>query len=356
MDRFTAMQTFLTVVDTGSFSNAARRLNVGQPAVSKTIAQLEERLGVKLLVRSTRGLVPTEAGHNFYERARRSVEEAEEADLAARGAGAGLSGKLRIGAAVTFARLHIVPKIPEFLAQILNWQSRSSWTTGTSTWCRRASTSPFACPTPLMVGPHRPPFVSTTLPTSAMRPGRRSPMGDGLIDPLGKTAPGLTKPLIVAVHGDTWNMAHELFLVADVRVAAANTNFGQDENTHGRFPGGGSTVRFTREAGWGNAMRYILTGDHWNAWEAYRMGTVQEVASTPRSALDEAIEIANKIATSGPLGIKASLASAHLAIDPAQANALSALDAQRSTLYRSHDFQEGREAEAEGRQPLYHGN
>jgi enoyl-CoA hydratase len=182
------------------------------------------------------------------------------------------------------------------------------------------------------------------------------PMGDGLVDPLGKTAPGLTKPLIVAVHGDTWNMAHELFLVADVRVAAANTNFGQDENTHRRFPGGGSTVRFTREAGRGNAMRYILTGDHWNAREAYRMGTVQEVVSTPRSALDEAIEIANKIGASGPLGIKASLASAHLAIDPAQANALSALDAQRSTLYRSHDFQEGREAEAEGRRPPYHGN
>lgn len=116
MDRFTAMQSFLTVVDTGSFSNAARRLNVGQPAVSKTIAQLERRLGVKLLVRSTRGLAPTEAGHNFYERAQRSLEEAEEAELAARGAGAGLTGKLRIGAAVTFARLHIVPKIPEFLA------------------------------------------------------------------------------------------------------------------------------------------------------------------------------------------------------------------------------------------------
>lgn len=117
MDRFATMQTFLTVVDTGSFSNAARRLNVGQPAVSKTIAQLERRLGVMLLVRSTRGLAPTEAGLNFYERARRSVEEAEEADLAARGAGAGLSGRLRVCAAVTFARLHIVPKIPEFLAQ-----------------------------------------------------------------------------------------------------------------------------------------------------------------------------------------------------------------------------------------------
>jgi DNA-binding transcriptional LysR family regulator len=117
MDRLTAMQTFLTVVDTGSFSSAARRLNVGQPAVSKTIAQLEGRLGVKLLVRSTRGLAPTESGLNFYERARRSVEEADEADLAARGAGSGLSGKLRVGAAVTFARMHVIPKIPEFLAQ-----------------------------------------------------------------------------------------------------------------------------------------------------------------------------------------------------------------------------------------------
>ena len=78
---------------------------------------MEGRLGVKLLVRSTRGLAPTEAGLNFYERARRSVEEAEEADLAARGAGAGLSGKLRVSAAVTFVRMHVVPKIPEFLAQ-----------------------------------------------------------------------------------------------------------------------------------------------------------------------------------------------------------------------------------------------
>jgi enoyl-CoA hydratase len=182
------------------------------------------------------------------------------------------------------------------------------------------------------------------------------PIGDGLIDPLGKKLPGLTKPLIVAVHGDTWNMAHELFLVADIRVAAENTNFGQDENTHGRFPGGGSTVRFPREAGWANAMRYILTGDHWTAQEAYRMGTVQEVASSAQSALDKAIEIANKIAACGPLGIKASLASAHLAVDAAQADALSALDAQRATLYRSQDFQEGRKAEAERRRPVYHGN
>jgi DNA-binding transcriptional LysR family regulator len=117
MDRLAAMETFVLVVDSGSFSAAARRLNVGQPAVSKLVAQLEDRLGVKLLVRTTRGLTATEAGLNYYERARRSIEEADEAELAARGAGSGLTGRLRISAAVTFARIHLMPHLPEFLAQ-----------------------------------------------------------------------------------------------------------------------------------------------------------------------------------------------------------------------------------------------
>jgi DNA-binding transcriptional LysR family regulator len=117
LDRMAAMEAFVLVVDTGSFSAAARRLRVGQPAVSKSVAQLEARLGVKLLVRSTRGLTPTEAGLNFYERARRSIEEADEAELAARGAGAGLTGKLRVCAGVTFARIHVMPRVPEFLAR-----------------------------------------------------------------------------------------------------------------------------------------------------------------------------------------------------------------------------------------------
>ncbi len=116
MDRLAAMETFVRVVDTGSFSGAARHLRLGQPAISKTVAQLEERLGVKLLIRSTRGLMTTEAGQNFYERAKRIIEDADEADLVARGAGTGLTGRLRICAAVTFARIHIVPRLPEFLA------------------------------------------------------------------------------------------------------------------------------------------------------------------------------------------------------------------------------------------------
>lgn len=117
MDRYQAMATFLRVVDTGSFSAAARQLNVGQPAVSKTIAQLETILQVRLLTRSTHGLSPTEAGQRYYERARVAIQEADEAELAARGAGAGLRGRLRVSAATTFARLHIVPHLPRFLAE-----------------------------------------------------------------------------------------------------------------------------------------------------------------------------------------------------------------------------------------------
>lgn len=117
MDRLAAMETFVRVVETGSFSGAAKQLRLGQPAVSKTIALLEDRLGVRLLLRSTHGLTATEAGRNFYERAKRAIEEAEEAELAARGAGVTLSGRLRVCAPVTFARLQVVPRLPTFLAE-----------------------------------------------------------------------------------------------------------------------------------------------------------------------------------------------------------------------------------------------
>ncbi|MEN3166187.1 LysR family transcriptional regulator [Gluconobacter sp. OJB] len=117
MDRYQAMATFIRVVDTGSFSAAARHLGVGQPAVSKTIAQLEAHLQVSLLIRSTHGLTPTEAGQNFYDRARNAIQETDEAELAAKGAGAALSGRLRVSAATTFARLHIIPELPRFLEE-----------------------------------------------------------------------------------------------------------------------------------------------------------------------------------------------------------------------------------------------
>ena len=116
MDRLAAMEAFVRVIEAGSFSGAAKQLHLGQPAVSKAIAQLEDRLGVRLLLRSTHGSAPTDAGRSFYERAKRAIEEAEEAELTARGAAATLSGRLRVCAAATFARLHVIPRLPTFLA------------------------------------------------------------------------------------------------------------------------------------------------------------------------------------------------------------------------------------------------
>ena len=117
MDRLTALEMFVRVVDTGSFSAVARNQEIGQPAVSKAVVQLEEWLGVSLLMRSTRSVVPTEAGRTFYEHAKRTIEEAHEAVLAARGSAHGLSGKLRVSTSVCFGRLHVIPNLSAFLAE-----------------------------------------------------------------------------------------------------------------------------------------------------------------------------------------------------------------------------------------------
>lgn len=116
MDRLLAMETFVRVVDAGSFSAAAKQLSMGQSGVSKIVAQLEAHLGVTLLLRSTRALQLTEAGERFYERAQRTVREAADAEADARGAATTLSGRLKVTASLCFARLHILPKLPQFLS------------------------------------------------------------------------------------------------------------------------------------------------------------------------------------------------------------------------------------------------
>jgi enoyl-CoA hydratase len=138
-------------------------------------------------------------------------------------------------------------------------------------------------------------------------------------------------------------------------VASADVRFAQDENVHGRFPGGGSTIRFPREAGWGSAMRFMLIGDRWGAQEAYRMGVIQEIAPIPAKALEAGIELAQKIAACGPLSIKTTLESAHRAVDKSEGAAFSELDGQFGGLFGTEDFIEGRRAEAEGRPPVYRG-
>jgi enoyl-CoA hydratase len=177
----------------------------------------------------------------------------------------------------------------------------------------------------------------------------------GTIDILGKATPPSGKPVICVVHGDTWNLGHEIYLACDIRIAAANTEFGQDENAHGRFPGGGATVRFVREAGWGNAMRYMLTGEHWTAEESYRMGITQVIAPTPLAALEAGVAMARKVAAVAPLSTRATLTSARHVTTPMEADALAKTGPTYAALYRTEDFAEGRRAEAEGRPPKFRG-
>jgi enoyl-CoA hydratase len=99
----------------------------------------------------------------------------------------------------------------------------------------------------------------------------------------------------------------------------------------------------------------MLTSDHWGANEARRLGVVQEVTPDRERALQLAIEIAERVARCGPLGIQTTLASAHLAIDRSEDTAFEELSAQFGALFRTQDFVEGRKAEAEGRLPIFVG-
>jgi enoyl-CoA hydratase len=171
---------------------------------------------------------------------------------------------------------------------------------------------------------------------------------------LALTPPVRTKPLVVAVQGGTQYAGHEYFLAADIRVAANDTVFRQAEVTRGSFPGGGATVRFPREAGWANAMRYMLTGDTWGAEEARRIGLVQEV-TPPGKQLDVAVELANKVAAVAPLGARATLASAHQALAAEETTALAAVQPTFANLQKTDDFRENIRAVREGRVPVFRG-
>lgn len=117
MDRLAAMTMFVRVVETGSFSAVARELNTTQPTVSKNVAELEGKLGTKLLTRSTRSLHLTEAGTDYYERCIGILQDVEEAENAASQAHSQARGKVRINTVVAFGRLHIIPLLNDFFIQ-----------------------------------------------------------------------------------------------------------------------------------------------------------------------------------------------------------------------------------------------
>lgn len=115
MDRLHLMSVYVAVVEAEGFAGGARKLHMSPPAVTRAIAALEERLGVKLLNRTTRYVRMTEAGQKYYEDAKRIIALADEADDAALGINAEPRGQLAVTASVLFGRLHVMPGIIEYL-------------------------------------------------------------------------------------------------------------------------------------------------------------------------------------------------------------------------------------------------
>lgn len=117
MDRFQELNAFVEVVKAGGFSAAARRTGDSQSAISKAVGALERRLGVALLHRSTRSVTLTDAGQRYYDRMKPLIDEMDEADGELTSSTLNLSGPIRIAAASTFGRLHVLPLIPELLSR-----------------------------------------------------------------------------------------------------------------------------------------------------------------------------------------------------------------------------------------------
>jgi enoyl-CoA hydratase/carnithine racemase len=168
-------------------------------------------------------------------------------------------------------------------------------------------------------------------------------VGEDGIDPWQVSGQQLTKPVVIAVQGTCLTLGIELILASDIAVAARGTRFGQIEVTRGILPFGGATLRFPRAVGWGNAMRYILTGDLFDAAEAHRIGLVQEVVEDGEQ-FDRALELAERIAAQAPLAVRAALANAKRALRDGDAAAEAELQPALVRLVGSEDARIGMEA------------
>jgi DNA-binding transcriptional LysR family regulator len=115
MDRLAAIEAFVRVAESGSFSKAAERLNSSKSAVSRQVGALEAELGARLIHRTTRALTLTEAGRSYFEQAARILADLAEANASVGQLQAAPRGRLRVSAPMSFGFLHLAPAVPEFL-------------------------------------------------------------------------------------------------------------------------------------------------------------------------------------------------------------------------------------------------
>jgi enoyl-CoA hydratase/carnithine racemase len=183
----------------------------------------------------------------------------------------------------------------------------------------------------------------------------RDPMPAGGRDPW-RLDGAWNKPVIAVAHGRCLTLGIELLLAADIRIAAADARFAQIEVLRGIYPFGGATVRFPCQTGWGNGMRWLLTGDEFDAVEAHRIGLVQEVAPDAAAAVATAMAIAQTIAErAAPLGVRATLRSAQLARAEGDAAAIADLRPEVTRLFGTADAAEGVQSFVERRPARFRG-
>lgn len=178
--------------------------------------------------------------------------------------------------------------------------------------------------------------------------------GEGELDPFDITGDSLTKPVVFATQGICFTCGVEMMLNTDIRVAAKGTRFAQLEVKRGIFACGGATIRLQREIGWGNAQRYLLTGDEWTADQAYQWGLIQELVE-PGEQLNKAMEIAEKIAKAAPLGVQGSLKSSKIAVSEGQEAAKERLFPELRPVMASEDVKEGIQSFLERREAVFKG-
>lgn len=174
-----------------------------------------------------------------------------------------------------------------------------------------------------------------------------------MVNPWGTTGRQRKKPVVVAVQGFCYTAGIELLLNADIAIAQDNTHFAQIEVQRGILPFGGATSRFVQAAGWSKAMRYLLTGDSFDAETAVAMNLICEVTSVP--PLERAIELAQSIASAAPLAVQATLAAAKDATEISEQHAFIKLIDHLTPLLTTEDAQEGVRSMLERRAPQFKG-
>jgi len=165
----------------------------------------------------------------------------------------------------------------------------------------------------------------------------------------------VSKPVIIASQGYCLTMGIELMLASDINLCASNSRFAQLEVQRGIFAFGGATLRLHQIAGWGNAMRWLLTGDEFDAHEACRMGLVQEVMAA-EDLLPHALQLARRIAEQAPMGIRATIASARQAVLQGETAAALQLPGFIRRVMNSEDAREGVRAMLERRPAQFKGS